>query len=344
MDRIRIGTLGAARISPAALIRPAHKVDEVEVVAVAARNADRARAFASKHDIPKVHTDYAALVADPEIDAIYNPLPNGLHAEWTERALEAGKHVLCEKPFTANAAEAERVAAVADRSGLVCMEAFHYRYHPVAERMRTAAQGGELGKLLRVESYMCIPLPNIATTSARNPLSRLSFANDIRYDFDLGGGALMDTGCYAVHMNRTVAGEEPEVTFAQVRLAKPNVDRWARAELQYPGGAVGLVTCALWSSTPLKVSVRIIGEAASLSVFNPTGPQFGYRMTLRDASGKRRLRVEGARMPTYQYQLEAFAAAVLRGEPTLTPPSDSIANMRVIDAIYQAAGLPVRGS
>src|SRR4051812_2059554 len=187
MDRVRIGTLGAARIAPSALIRPARTVAGAEVVAVAARDRAKAEAFATKHQIGMVHDSYDALIDDPEIDAIYNPLPNGLHAEWTQRALKAGKHVLCEKPFTANAAEAEEVASVAAETGLVVMEAFHYRYHPVAQRMQEIAQDGTLGPLVHVETAMCIPLP---------------MRKDIRYHYELGGGAVMDVGCYALHMNR----------------------------------------------------------------------------------------------------------------------------------------------
>src|SRR2546427_7948192 len=142
MARLRLGTLGAARIAPAALIRPARRVDEAEVVAVAARDPQRAARFASKHGVARVHESYDALLDDPEVDAVYNPLPNGLHARWTIAALEAGKHVLCEKPFTANAAEAETVASVAARTGRVLMEAFHYRYHPLAERMRAIVESG----------------------------------------------------------------------------------------------------------------------------------------------------------------------------------------------------------
>ncbi len=329
MERIRIGTLGAARIAPAAIVRPARQVPEVEVVAVAARDRDRAEKFAEKHGIPRVFDDYASLIADPEIDAIYNPLPNGLHAEWTERAIAAGKHVLCEKPFTANSAEAEHIAGLAAQTDLVVMEAFHYRYHPVAARMREIAQSGELGELRRIETSMCIPLP---------------LPNDIRYRYDLGGGAVMDVGCYAIHMNRVVAGSEPTVVSATARLAKPKVDRWMRAELRYSDGLSGTMTCALWSSSLLKISVKVTGDRGTLKVFNPTGPQMGYRMTVRTGGKKQRVKVEGARKPTYTYQLEAFTNAVLRDAPVLTPPSDSVANMRVIDAIYQAAGLPVRGT
>src|SRR5690349_16885342 len=196
MDTVRIGILGAARIAPAAAIKPAHNVPEATIAAVAARDRTRADAFASKHGIPRVHESYADLVADPDIDAIYNPLPNGLHAEWTIAALEAGKHVLCEKPFTANTKEAEAVAAVATRSGLVVMEAFHYRYHPLAERMRAIVESGELGVIRRVETALCFPLPKFS---------------DIRYQYELAGGATMDVGSYTVHIARLLGGEEPEV-------------------------------------------------------------------------------------------------------------------------------------
>ncbi len=327
MATLRIGVLGAARIAPAALVKPARLVDGVEVVAVAARDRGRAEKFAQKHGIGRVFDSYDALVADPEIDAIYNPLPNGLHGVWTKAALAAGKHVLCEKPFTANADEARDVAAAADASGLVVMEAFHYRYHPVAQRMVDVVRGGEIGELRHVESSLCIPLP---------------LPKDIRYRLDLAGGATMDTGCYAIHMNRLVAGAEPEVISAQARLARPDVDRWMQAQLRYPDGVTGTMTTALWSSTPLKVSVRAVGSVGELRVFNPTGPQMGYRMTVRRGGTKRRIRVEGAKKATYTYQLEAFVAAVRDGAPVLTPPADAIANMSVIDAVYRAAGLGVR--
>src|SRR5437879_5789170 len=134
-DVVRIGILGAARTSANALIGPAGRSGDAVVSAVAARDPLRAKEYAAKHKIPKVADGYAELLADPEIDAIYNPLPNGLHGRWTIAALEAGKHVLCEKPFTANADEARQVAEVAQLTGLVVMEAFHYRYHPVARRM-----------------------------------------------------------------------------------------------------------------------------------------------------------------------------------------------------------------
>ncbi len=326
MDTVRIGTMGAARITPGALIKPARDVAAAEVVAIAARDVARAEKFARKHDIPKVHATYDDVIADPEVDAIYNPLPNGLHAEWTLKAIAAGKHVLCEKPFTANAAEAETVAQAAEGTGLVVMEAFHYRYHPLAQRMHDVVAGGELGTLQHVEVWMCIPLP---------------LFKDIRYRYDLAGGATMDVGSYTVHQLRLLGGDEPEVTDARARLRSPNIDRWMQADRRWPAGHTGRMTSALWSSTLLKLSIRATGDRGELRVFNQTGPQFLHRFTVRSDGTKRREKFP--RKPTYTYQLEALTSAVLHGTPVLTPPADSVQNMRVIDAVYRAAELPIRG-
>jgi predicted dehydrogenase len=274
-----------------------------------------------------VHDSYADLVADPDLDAIYNPLPNGLHAEWTIAALEAGKHVLCEKPFTANAKEAEDVAAVASRTGLVVMEAFHYRYHPLAQRMRDIVDSGELGTTQRVETALCFPLPKFS---------------DIRYQYDLAGGATMDVGTYTVHMARLVGREEPEVVSAEPKLRTRDVDRAMRAQLKFPSGHTGQITCSMWSTWVLQTTVKVIGDRGELYVINPTAPQVWHRFRVRSGGTSRTEKFP--RKPTYEYQLEAFCAAVLRGEPTLTPPADSIANMRVLDAIYLAAGMTPRGT
>jgi predicted dehydrogenase len=327
MATVRIGILGAARIAPGGIIKPARNNPEAEVRAVAARDRSRAETFASKHGIPTVHDSYTALLADPEIDAIYNPLPNGLHAEWTIAALEAGKHVLCEKPFTANATEAEAVAAVAARTGLVVMEAFHYRYHPLAHRMREIVESGELGTIKRVETALCFPLPKFS---------------DIRYQYDLAGGATMDVGSYTVHLARLLGCEEPDVGSAQAKRHTPNVDRAMRAELTFPSGHTGRVTCSMWSTWFIQTYARVIGDAGELHVINPTNPQVWHRMRVKVGDNARTERF--SRRPTYEYQLDAFCAAVLRGEPTLTPPADAVANMRVIDAIYVSAGMTPRGS
>jgi predicted dehydrogenase len=322
---LRIGVLGAARIAPLALINPAKQNSEVVVAAVAARDASRADAFAAKHDIPRVHESYEALIADPDLDAVYNPLPNGLHGRWTRAALAAGKHVLCEKPFTANAAEAREIADLAAQSDRVVMEAFHYRYHPLALRVEEIIASGELGKLERVEAALCFPLPKFS---------------DIRYNYFLAGGATMDAGCYAVHMVRTFGGETPEVVSAQAKLRDPQVDRAMTAELRFGGGHTGRVRCSMWSSRLLEISAHVVGDRGELRVLNPVTPQFFHRLSVRSTDGKRVERF--SRRASYAYQLDAFAAAVLRGEPVKTTPEGAVENMTVIDGIYRAAGLPLR--
>jgi predicted dehydrogenase len=322
---VQIGVLGAARIAPPALIKPAKTNNDVVVAAVAARDVSRARAFAATHGIARVHGSYEALLADPDIDAVYNPLPNGLHGKWTRAALAAGKHVLCEKPFTANAAEAREIAEVAAQSDRVVMEAFHYRYHPMALRIEEIVASGELGKLERVEAALCFPLPKFS---------------DIRYNYALAGGALMDAGCYSVHMVRTFGGSTPEVVSAQPKLRDPQIDRAMTAEVRFAEGHTGRIRCSMWSPRLLDFSAHVIGDKGELHALNPLMPQIFHRLSVRSTAGKRVERFP--RRATYAYQLDAFAAAVLRGEPVKTTPEDAIENMTVIDSIYRAAGMPLR--
>ncbi|OMC17350.1 oxidoreductase [Mycolicibacter heraklionensis] len=322
---LRIGVLGAARITPDALLKPAAANPEVVVGAVAARDIDRARAFATKHRIGRVHDSYDALIADPEVDAIYNPLPNHLHGKWTRAALDAGKHVLCEKPFTANAEEARELAAAAAVSDRVVMEAFHYRYHPMTARIEEIIASGELGELRQVHTALSFPLPRFS---------------DIRYQYQLAGGALMDAGCYAVHMARTFGGATPEVVSAQAKLRDPLVDRAMTAQLRFPAGHTGTIRCSLWSSNLLQISARVIGERGELRALNPLMPQYFHRLRVSSPDGRRVERF--IHRASYAYQLDAFADAVLRGVAVRTTPEDAIENMSVIDAIYQAAGLPLR--
>lgn len=328
---VRFGILGAARIAPAALIRPAASNPEVTVKVVAARDRARADSFAARHRVPRVADSYEAVVNDPDVDAVYIPLPNSLHAPWTLAALAAGKHVLCEKPFTSNAAEAVTVAeaaaeAAADR-GLVVLEAFHYRYHPLAHRMREIVASGELGRLHHLETWLCAPIPN---------------KSDIRYQFELAGGAMMDMGSYVVHMARMLGGEEPSVLSAAAKLHGADIDRAMSAELQFPSGHTGSVHCSMWSSSLLHLAARVVGDQGELRVFNPIGPQYASWLTVR-SGGTRRIEIP-ARRPTYAYQLDAFCDAVLRGRPALTTAEDAVANMTIIDAVYRAANMHPRGA
>jgi predicted dehydrogenase len=325
MSPLRIGMLGAAKIAPAALIRPARAVPDVEVASVAARDPERARLYADKHGIERVHPTYEALVEDPDIDAVYNPLPNGLHGRWTLAAIAAGKHVLCEKPFTANADEAATVARAGDEAGLVVMEAFHYRHHPLAARMREVVDQGLIGRVRHIEAWMCFPLLN---------------RRDIRYRLDLAGGATMDAGCYALNMIRFMAGSEPEVDSARAKLSSPGVDRAMVADLSFADGRTARMHTSMWSSSVLRIGLRVTGDGGELRVLNPVAPQHYHRLVVRTPAGKRIEHLAGP--STYQCQLEHFAAAVGAGGPVITTTTDAVANMAVVDAVYAAAGLSVR--
>jgi predicted dehydrogenase len=323
---VRIGILGASRFVPMTLINPARENAEVVVATVAARDVSRAQALAAKHGIARVHDSYEALIADPDVDAVYIVLPNNLHGRWTRAALSAGKHVLCEKPFTANAPEAREIAELAAKSDRVVMEAFQYRYHPLIVRAEEIVASGELGKVERVDATLCVLLPKRS--------------NGNLYDYSLAGGATMDAGSYAVDMVRTFGGSTPEVVSAQAKLSGPEVDRAMTAELRFASGHTGRIHCAVWSSDLMRASAKVVGDRGELRVLSPAAPHMFHRLSVRSADGKRVERFP--RRSSYAYQLDAFAAAVQRGEPVMTTPEHAIENMTVIDAMYRAAGLSLR--
>lgn len=324
---IRIGTLGAARITPTALIRPARQIDAVEVVAVAARSEQRARKFAARHDIPRVHQSYQALIDDPTLEVIYNPLPNSLHHLWTIKALRAGKHVLCEKPIAANAGEAREMARVARSTGCILMEAFHNLYHPLVQQIRTVVEGGELGEIRHAEAHFNMPIPKF---------------KDIRLEYDLAGGAMMDTGCYTVSLLRHLTGYEPEIISATATLASPQIDQVMSAQLRFPNGATGAISCALFLPWRARVSVFIKGTKGYVHALNPILPQYGNWLRVR--TPKRRISKWIRDKSTYYYQLNALVQAIQNQRPFLTGGDFGMQNMEVIDDIYRKAGLHVRGA
>jgi len=324
---LRIGSLGAAHMAVVALVRPCRQLPDVEVVAVAARDQKRARHFARRHGIPRVHESYSAMLADPEIDAVYVPLPNSLHAAWTIRALHAGKHVLCEKPLAANAQQAQQMAGVAAATNRVLVEAFHYRYHPLAARMKTIIDSGELGQIRHIEVEFSVPL--------WRPRS-------IQYRYDLGGGATMDVGCYAINLLRFLASAEPHVTRAEARLIRPQVDRSMTADFHFEDGRTARMVCGLLSARFFRATAVVYGTEGELRVVLPFMPHRFHSIRVQTRQAVRHERLEGA--STYFYQLQAFAAAVHNGVPIITNAGDAMANMRVIDAVYQAAGLRPRNT
>lgn len=324
---LRIGTLGAAKITPNALIKPAAKLDTVQVVAVAARDPARARDFSQKYGIPKVHDSYDALIDDPEIDAIYNPLPNSLHCEWSIWALRAGKHVLCEKPLASNASEAKEMKQAAAETGLVLVEAFHNLYHPLTQQVKRVIESDELGEIQHVEAHFNMPIPKF---------------NDIRLVYELAGGAVMDLGCYPVGLLRYLIGEEPEVVSAQAKLHSAQIDQQMVAELQFPSGVTGKITCALFVPWRMNIQLKVIGSQGYIWALNPWLPHHFNWLTVQTPCTRINQFVRG--YSTYQYQLEAFVKAVRGEEVIFTDGEFGVRNMTVLDEIYRRAGLKIRGA
>jgi predicted dehydrogenase len=323
---LRFGILGAARIAPDALIKPAQASPDAEVVAIAARDPVRAREFAATHHIPRVHATYTDLIADADLDVIYNPLPNSMHCEWTIAALKAGKHVLCEKPLASNADEASRMAKVAEETGMILGEAFHYRYHPLADRVREILSGGKLGRLRHVEGHFSVPIPE----------------TNIRFDWSLAGGATMDLGCYPLHMIRNFSGLATKVARAKAETGPKNIDIAMDVELELAGGVTARMTCSMKKDAQLGASFSARGERGELKVTNPVGPHWGNQLTVKIGADEKSESVVGD--TTFTYQLAAFVKAV-RGEAKFpTDGAAGIVNMRLIDDVYRAAGLPPRGT
>jgi len=328
MEPLRIGVLGAARISKLSIVAPAAATG-TRLVAVAARDRTRAESFAKSHGIERVLDSYADVVADPEVEAIYNPLANSLHAPWNKAALLAGKHVLTEKPFASNTAEAAQVRDLARGRSLVLFEGFHYLYHPLMQRLMSLLADGELGELRHVEIMMFMSAPA---------------ADDPRWSLALAGGSLMDLGCYALHAQRVLgdfAGGEPTLVDATgaERDGAPGVDSWADVHLEFPSGATGLARCSM-TSDHWDMSLRVIGTTGEALI-----PDFLYqrnddRLIVTSSSGARTEHCGTA--TSYTYQLQAFTSAVRDGAPYRTDANDAVATMSLIDDCYRSIGLEPR--
>jgi predicted dehydrogenase len=324
---IRIGILGAAKIAPAAIIKPANLRDDCEVVAVAARSPERARLYAAEHGIPHIADSYEDLIARSDIDLIYNALPPHRHANLSNASLEAGKAVLCEKPFAMNADEARQMVDASQRTGRPLLEAFHYRFHPAFQRVFDIVRGGRLGTIRCVEAAFDVTIPY-------RP-------GELRHTLEVGGGALMDLGCYPVHWVRTLVGREPEIVSAASQCDNPGVDISMEAELRFPSGETASIHSSMAPNTKFNAWIRVDGSEGHLEIVNPIHPHRGHTITTIINGASRTLTAPG--QTTYDHQL-AHVMDVLAGRAQpLTGGRDALANMAAIDAIYRAAGLSPRG-
>jgi predicted dehydrogenase len=298
-----------------------------EVVAIASRDGATAARVADELAIPRAHASYEALLADPEVDAVYIPLPNHLHLEWTLAAARAGKHVLCEKPIALTSEDAQRMVDGAAEAGVLLMEAFMYRVHPSWVAVRELLAAGRIGRLQTVQSWF-------------------SYYNDdprnIRNVRDAGGGALMDIGCYSINLSRMLFGAEPErVEAAVLRDPDQEVDVLTSALLVFPGGGTATFTCSIRSESDQRV--HIYGTDGHISVgipFNippdiPTHIYVTHGGEPPVSPDVERFTFETA--DPYGVEADAFAAAVLDGARLPTPPEDAVANMRVIERVFEAA-------
>ena len=325
---LRIGILGAARIADDGIVAPARALGH-ELVAVAARDRGRAEEVAAARGIARVHDTYAGVLADPGVDLVYNALVNSEHARWNIAALDAGKHVLSEKPLTANASQTRAVRAAAAVSRGTLVEGFHYLHHPVNLGLRDLVTSGALGGIRRVDLVLDIPAPP---------------DTDPRWSLALAGGATMDLGCYVLNAARTFGGwvgGPPEIVDLDATLHAPGVDASMRAELAYPGGVSG--SCR-WD---MAAAARTMTWTVTGTDGTATSPAFAVphldnRLTVtRD--GRTEVTALGERT-SYTYQLAALAAHLQDGVPFPADLDGSVADADLIDECYRRAGLSPRGS
>lgn len=320
---LRWGLLSTARINKA-LIGPLRTSKRNRLVAVASRSQEKADAYANEKKIERSYGSYEALISDPEIDVIYNPLPNHLHAEWTIKAVEAGKHVLCEKPLALSVAEVDSMTEAARKHNRVVAEAFMYRSHPQTLKVREMVKSGELGKVRAVHGSFTFEMTN---------------PEDYRWDPRMGGGGLWDVGCYPLSYTRTALGAEPLEVFGWQVTGNTGVDEAFAAQLRFPEAVLAQFDCSV--RVPYHVFMEIVGEVATLSIPHPFNPGGRESLFLTKKEKTTSIPIKGPE--PYVSEVEDLADAILLGKPTTVSLEDSRANVAAIQALFESAntGQPV---
>jgi predicted dehydrogenase len=295
--------------------------ERADLVAVASRTEERAAAYAAEHGIPRGYGSYDGLLADDEVEAVYISLPNSLHGEWTRKALEAGKHVLCEKPLTPDAGEARDLFALAEEHSLLLMEAFMYRHHPQTHTARDLIRGGEIGEPLIVRSWFHFEV--------EDPSS------DVRYRADLAGGALRDVGCYCVSFSNYLLEDAPSEVSAVAHWADSGVDQRFAASMSYESGALATFDCSI--QAPLHIGLTVLGSRGALHIPTPWYPhEPPMRIVLHRGDATQQVAAEGD--DSYLLEIENFTAAVAGDTEREVSAQETVRNLETIDRLIAAAG------
>jgi xylose dehydrogenase (NAD/NADP) len=316
---LRWGLLSTARINRA-VIAPIRSSQNSELIAVASRSQERASEYAATWGIPRFHSSYEDLLADPEIDIIYNSLPNALHAEWSIKALQMGKHVLCEKPLTTNLKDIDAIEKTAMITGKVITEAFMYRHHPQTILVKQMIDHGDIGTVRLIQGSFCY-------FNTR--------PSDIRFDPGLGGGSLWDIGCYPISYARYIIGNEPVEVFGHQVSGETGVDVMFAGQILFPGDVIAQFDCSF--ITPYKVGMEITGEQGRIAIPEPYKPGKRSKIFLQHEGHEHSIKITGSEL--YQGEIEDFENAILFGKSPCISLDDSRGNIATIEALYQSAQL-----
>ena len=315
-DAVKWGFLSTANINDK-LLPGAEASPDVELVAVASRDLGRAKAYARERGIEHAYGSYEDLLADPKIEAVYISLPNSMHVEWSIQALEAGKHVLCEKPLSRHPEDVERAFDAAEKAGRILMEAFMYRHNPQTKRLKELVDGGAIGRLRLVRAAFSFPLDDAA---------------NVRLNDELEGGGLMDVGCYCISGSRLLAGE-PESVYGEQVAAPSGVDELFTGTLRFAADVLAEIDCGL--VLPERDELEAIGEEGSIFLDDPWHCRKPV-IELRREEGTERIELEPE--DSYRLQLENMSAAIRgRAEPLLGR-QDALGQARALEALYRSAG------
>lgn len=314
---LRWGLLSTARIN-SALIPPLRASGRSQLLAVASRKPEQAQAYASEWDIPRALGSYEALLDDPEIDVIYNPLPNHLHAEWSIKAMRAGKHVLCEKPIALTLDEMDQMMTTAKETRKVLAEAFMYRHHPQTLKVKELVESGALGVLKLIRGAFTFTL---------------SSERDVRLVPEMGGGSIWDVGCYPINYTRFITGAEPLEVFGMQVRGPTGIDEAFTGTMRFPGGVLAQFDCGFTS--PLRWWMEIVGSEATLNIPSPFKPGYHEKLYLQRGDQTETIVVAGREL--YIGEVEDMADAILVGKAPRLSLKDSLGNVRTILALLESA-------